>query len=201
MGTPTFNDINLMIARINGQTAPPGLRPPRVERAFVTHAAFSVGDHAYPAVVTGGYTNGEAGEFEVNFDILGYSGCEDPISLTIDRQDVEAMRDVLGIGGEADGSGVSDGWDRGPLSVEGINELDTLMAYIYPEVSRAHERWANEDVIMREIVGIKPAQLRRIGRTAAGLAVRIAGWLEEDSQRERQAAEYEGGGDATQNDS
>lgn len=187
MGTPTFSDINLMMARINGQAARPGLRPPRVERAFVTQAAFSVGDHAYPAVVTGGYTNAEAGEFEVNFDILGYSGAE-PVSLTIDRQDVEAMREVLGIGGEVDGLDGSEGLGKAGqlLTIEGLEALRKLAIAMQFQIDE-DEIEVDEDMLNLQT----PYMLRLVQRTCLILAAKIGRVFEAEEE----------GDDATQSDS
>lgn len=84
-----------LISTLN--TAQRGQRQPQITKAFITEAVFSVGDAAYPAVVTGGYIDRQRGTFEINFDALGYSG-QAPISLTIDDHDLRAVREHLGIG-------------------------------------------------------------------------------------------------------
>lgn len=71
--------------------------PAVIQPAFITEVAFSVGDQPYPAVVTAGYLSREDGTFEINFDALGYSGPA-PISLTINQEDIRAVREMLGIG-------------------------------------------------------------------------------------------------------
>lgn len=74
-------------------------RQPVITPAFITESAFSVGDQAYSAVVTAGYIDKASGRFEITFDALGYTGPA-PISLTIDDADVQAVREMLGIGSE-----------------------------------------------------------------------------------------------------
>lgn len=79
----------------------PGINPyrPVITQAFVTEAAFSVGDLAYSAVVTAEYIDKASGRFEITFDALGYTGPA-PISLTINEFDIRAVREMLGIGHE-----------------------------------------------------------------------------------------------------
>ena len=74
-------------------------RQPVITQAFITESAFSVGDKAYSAVVTAGYIDKTSGRFEITFDALGYTGPA-PISLTIDQEDIRAIREMLGIGHE-----------------------------------------------------------------------------------------------------
>lgn len=74
-------------------------RQPVITPAFITESAFSVGDLAYSAVVTAGYIDKASGRFEITFDALGYTGPA-PISLTIDDADIQAIREMLGIGHE-----------------------------------------------------------------------------------------------------
>lgn len=71
-----------------------------VRPAFVSDSAFSVGDMAYAAVVTAEYINRETGTFQITFDLLGWTGGYDPVSLTIDDTDIRAIREQLGIGHE-----------------------------------------------------------------------------------------------------
>lgn len=91
--TVNLSDLASLIASLPKATHPP------ITPAFITESAFSVGDQAFPAVVTAGYLNREAGTFEITFDALGYSGPA-PISLTIDQEDIRAVREMLGIGHE-----------------------------------------------------------------------------------------------------
>lgn len=74
-------------------------RQPVITQAFITESAFSVGDLAFSAVVTAGYIDKASGRFEITFDARGYTGPA-PISLTIDDADVQAVREMLGIGHE-----------------------------------------------------------------------------------------------------
>lgn len=70
---------------------------PAITPAFITEAAFSVGDLAYSAVVTAQYIDKTTGQFEITFDVLGYTG-PTPISLTINQDDIHAVRQQMGIG-------------------------------------------------------------------------------------------------------
>lgn len=87
--TINLSDLASLISSLPKATHPP------ITPAFITGSAFSVGDQAFPAVVTAGYLNREAGTFEITFEALGYSGPA-PISLTIDQEDLAEVKKLLG---------------------------------------------------------------------------------------------------------
>ena len=68
-----------------------------IQKAFISDAAFTIDDHGYAAVVTADYTDKDTGTFEITCDILGY--CE-AVSISLDNNDILAVRELLGIGSE-----------------------------------------------------------------------------------------------------
>ena len=65
-----------------------------IQKAFITDAAFTVDDHGYAAVVTANAIDRDTGKLEIVCDILGY--CE-AISITLDQDDLLAVRSLLGL--------------------------------------------------------------------------------------------------------
>jgi hypothetical protein len=68
----------------------------RTERrkAFISDGAFTIDDHGYAAVVTAEAIDRDTGKMEITCDILGYV---EPISITLDQDDLIAVRGLLGL--------------------------------------------------------------------------------------------------------
>lgn len=163
--------------------SPPPKRRLRITPAFITEAAFSVGEAAYPAVVTGGYLDRQTGTFEVNFDALGYSGPA-PISLTIDDNDIRAVKKMLGIGKDADRISVEE-------HVSGIALSDLAdLANMLSQMARGGKVDALE--IMGELSRWHLDRLRWMATATRQLADKIEAVIEQGKKRD---------GDGTSNDS
>jgi hypothetical protein len=67
-------------------------RKPR--KAFISDEAFTIDDHGYAAVVTAEAIDRDTGKMEITCDILGYV---EPISITLDQDDLIAVRGLLGL--------------------------------------------------------------------------------------------------------
>lgn len=98
MMTISMSDLARAMAVTN--VLAPAAKRETIRPAFISEAAFSVGDQGFAAVVTADYIDRVAGTFEITFDLLGWSAGYDPVSITIDDSDIRAIREMLGIGHE-----------------------------------------------------------------------------------------------------
>lgn len=65
-----------------------------IQKAFISDAAYTIGDHNYVAVVTADAIDRDTGKIEITCDILGY--CE-AVSITLNQDDLIAVRGLLGL--------------------------------------------------------------------------------------------------------
>lgn len=106
--------------------APAARRQTNIRRAFISESAFSIGDRAYPAVVTADYIDKDSGSFDVNFDLLGLTVGNDPVSLTIDDNDIRAIRKMLAIGHEIEQSLTPRGQDDLAKAIHALDEIAAM---------------------------------------------------------------------------